>query len=183
MDVRYWRKTPPVSQITVYTIIAGDDDPQSQGKEKILLFPQNRKNEPLSLGNLNASIEPKALKDSLVSAKLGNYVQPLIDRAVVPLVMQSLGKQLSASAIGIDPSETTFLCVPSGGAPKQRTFHLKIGCVIPIAFLPFPLNVWMNSVDELHWVRISNILDGYRLDGGEDEEFLAKTALRAYLRD
>ena len=181
MELRYYGKTPPVSDITVYTIIAGDD-PQKAGQEKILLFPRNRQDEPLSLGNLRADIEPKDLKGPLVPSKPGNYVQSLIAQVVIPLVAHSLEKQLSVSSVTIDPSETVFLFAPSGGDHKQRTFHLKIACVVPIVFLPFPLGFSLNSADELHWVKISKIMDGYRLDGGEDEEFLAKKALRAYLK-
>lgn len=180
MEFSYYGKTPPVSDITVYTIIAGDE-PRTEGNEKILLFPQNAQDEALSLGNLRVCIKSKTLKGFQASIRLGNFVQPLISQVVIPLAMYSLEKKLSASAITIDPSEMAFLLVPSGGARGQRAFHLKIACVIPIAFLPFPLGFSLNSADELHWVKMSKILDGYRLDGGEDEEYLTKIALRAYL--
>ncbi|MCX6758218.1 MAG: hypothetical protein NTX14_00735 [Candidatus Nealsonbacteria bacterium] len=181
MEVRYYGKTPAISDITVYTIIAGDE-PGADGNEKILLFPQNQPDDPLALGNLRVHIEPKARGNPRISGKLEHIMRPLVSQVVIPLVAHSLEEKIMADSAIIDPSETAFLVVPSGGQHNLRTFHLKIACVIPIAFLPAFLGLSLNQSKELHWLKMSKILEGYRLDGGEDEEYLTKTVLRAYLR-
>ena len=181
MEIRYYGKSPAISDITVYTIIAGDE-PRTDGNEKILLFLQNQPDETSTLGNLCVSINPKARGNPRISSKLDRFMQPLVAQVVTPLIAHSLTEKFMAESALIDPSETAFLVVPSGGQHNLRTFHLKIACVIPIAFLPGFLGLSLNQSKELHWVKMSKILEGYRLDGGEDEEYLTKTVLRAYLR-
>jgi hypothetical protein len=178
MEISYFGKTPAVSKITVYTVIAGVDLKTENG-EKILLFPQEP--DGTKLGNLCVKIEPKARRNPRLSGKLDHFVQPLVAQVVIPLVAYSLKEKFKAESARIDPSETAFLIVPSGGQHSARTFHLKIACVIPIAFLPGLLGIGLNQAKELHWVNAGKILDGFPLAGEDDEEYLVKTVLKAYL--